>query len=69
MAKSKNRMFRVSAIIKSWVEIEVNALSLDDALDYAKTLKGDDFIKPQGELNDQSFQLVGVQADFPDLHE
>lgn len=56
-----------------WVDVEVYANSLTEAIAAGQGIKLDDLVKlaPGAELNDRSWSVVGVTkgSDFPDVRQ
>jgi len=69
MAEVKRKKFRIQAVVKDIVEIEVIAESLDDALKLSKNVKAERFTKVLGEHIDGMFEVLGVSSEWPDLYD
>lgn len=65
MAKVKPHKFNVGFFIKQWVEIEVDALTLEDAIKTGRTLGIDDVMDRGPNVNDSSIKVL--QAYDPDF--
>jgi hypothetical protein len=61
----KAKSFRVQGIVKSIVEIEVYANSLEDVLAYSKTLNAEDLVKVEayGELLDNNLKISSISTN------
>lgn len=58
--KNRTKTFSVSADVRLWTSINVEANTLEDALQKARDLKVTDFIDIPGEHNDSQLEIVGV---------
>lgn len=50
----------VTAVIKTWCDVEVNASTLEEALEMSRKMRASDFIKYKGSCNDDSIKIVQV---------
>lgn len=60
MSKKGTKPFNVGAVVTSWVEVEIQANSLKEAMERASTLTADDFVTVEGSVVDQSMRVIQV---------
>lgn len=58
--KKKRKKFTVQVEIKVWLDTEVLAYDLEDALAQGRELKPRDVIEYEGCANDEEIKIVGV---------
>lgn len=61
MAKKTTKSFRVSAVVKVWTEVGIDAENLEDAVAQSRELSVTDFIKITDEHVDSALRITGVQ--------
>lgn len=61
----RKKTFTITAVLKSWCDVELEAKSLEDALAQAQALKTTDFIDYRGSCNEDALKIVQVyDSDF-----
>lgn len=64
VAKKKQRVFNVEAVVTTWVTLAVTGVNnLDEALEYAKGLSAGDFVSAHGDVIEQRMTLSAVHDD------
>lgn len=60
MSKNKMKIYGVRAKCIQYVNVEIRAMNLDDALAKSKEMKECEFVQVNGEYWDGSFRITGV---------
>ena len=63
--ENTNKSYQVQAVLHLMVTVEVNAKSIDEAIETSKTFKETDFVEILGEYLDGNFNVTGVYESCP----
>lgn len=58
--KPKKSTFSVGAVVRMWVELEIQAESFAEALSVAQTLTTEDFVSATGVVNDSNHRIINI---------
>lgn len=64
--KQKVKSYQVQAVLHLMISVDVQAKSLDDALELSKTMKEVDFVDIQGEYIDGDMRITGAYESTPE---